>query len=173
MISGNALNYLPGNIYAPISTMASFIVSQLDSALLDPTGMAVRSLAEVAIVLCLISIVVNGYFGYVTMVAWLGWKFSVTAGSVALAIIALPYISCTSEMALRQVPRTFREAALALGATEGKVAMRISLQMALPGIPTGILLAFAISVGETAPLLYTAGWSNYLWGGHLTNEPIG
>lgn len=59
MISGNALNYLPKNIYTPISTMASFIVSQLDSALEDPTGMAVRSLAEVALVLCLISIIVN------------------------------------------------------------------------------------------------------------------
>lgn len=59
MVSGNALNYLPGNIYTPISTMASFIVSQLDSALEDPTGMAVRSLAEVALALCLISIVVN------------------------------------------------------------------------------------------------------------------
>lgn len=61
MVSGNALNYLPGNIYTPISTMASFIVSQLDSALEDPTGMAVRSLAEVALVLCVISIIVNGF----------------------------------------------------------------------------------------------------------------
>ncbi|MDE3156547.1 MAG: phosphate ABC transporter permease subunit PstC [Acidobacteriota bacterium] len=61
MVSGNALNYLPGNLYTPISTMASFIVSQLDSALEDPTGMAVRSLAEVALVLCLISVIVNGF----------------------------------------------------------------------------------------------------------------
>ena len=60
MVSGNALNYLPSNIYTPISTMAAFIVSQLDSALQDPTGMAVRSLAEVALVLCIISIAVNG-----------------------------------------------------------------------------------------------------------------
>jgi phosphate transport system permease protein len=60
MVSGNALNYLPPNIYSNISTMAAFIVSQLDSALEDPTGMAVRSLAEVALVLCLISIIVNG-----------------------------------------------------------------------------------------------------------------
>ncbi len=59
MVSGNALNYLPRNIYTPISTMASFIVSQLDSALQDPTGMAVRSLAEVALVLCLISVIAN------------------------------------------------------------------------------------------------------------------
>jgi phosphate transport system permease protein len=60
MVSGNALNYLPTNVYTPISTMAAFIVSQLDSALEDPTGMAVRSLAEVALVLCVISMIVNG-----------------------------------------------------------------------------------------------------------------
>jgi phosphate transport system permease protein len=61
MISGNALNILPRNIYDTVSTMASFIVSQLDSAMTDPTGMAVRSLAEVALVLCLISILVNSF----------------------------------------------------------------------------------------------------------------
>ncbi len=59
MLSGGALNYLPNNIYSPISTMASFIASQLDSALGDPTGMAVRSLAEIALVLFLIAVIVN------------------------------------------------------------------------------------------------------------------
>lgn len=59
MVSGNALNILPSNAYSSVSTMASFIVSQLDSALQDPTGMAVMSLAEVGLVLMLISILVN------------------------------------------------------------------------------------------------------------------
>ena len=59
MVSGNALNVLPHNIYDPISTMAAFIASQLDSALQDPTGMAVRALAEVALLLMLISVAVN------------------------------------------------------------------------------------------------------------------
>jgi phosphate transport system permease protein len=59
MVSGNALNYLPRNIYAPISTMAAFIVSQLDSALQDPTGMAVKSLAEIALILSLLSLIIN------------------------------------------------------------------------------------------------------------------
>jgi phosphate transport system permease protein len=59
MISGNALNYLPQNIYAPVSTMAAFIVSQLDSALQDPTGMAVRSLAEIALILSGLSLAIN------------------------------------------------------------------------------------------------------------------
>jgi phosphate transport system permease protein len=69
MVSGNALNYLPPNIYAPISTMAAFIVSQLDSALQDPTEMAVRSLAEIALVLCIISVIVNG-LARLMLMAW-------------------------------------------------------------------------------------------------------
>ncbi len=59
MVSGNALGTLPHTIYAPVSTMAAFIVSQLDSALQDPTGFAVRALSEVALALCVISIAVN------------------------------------------------------------------------------------------------------------------
>ncbi|MCE5394354.1 MAG: phosphate ABC transporter permease subunit PstC [Acidithiobacillus sp.] len=59
MVSGNALNYLPNNIYSPISTMAAFIVSQLESALQDPTNMAVEALAEIALVLLLLTVIVN------------------------------------------------------------------------------------------------------------------
>ena len=59
MISGNALNILPQNIYSPISTMASFMVSQLDSALQDPTNMAVHSISEIGLALLLLSLVVN------------------------------------------------------------------------------------------------------------------
>lgn len=117
--------------------------------------------------------IVVGYFAYVTMVADLGWQFSLAAGCIALAIIALPYICRTSEMAIRQVPRSMREAAYALGSTDSRVALSICVPIALPGVLTGILLALAIAVGETAPLLYTAGWSNYLWTGHFTKEPVG
>jgi phosphate transport system permease protein len=68
MVSGNALNYLPHRIYDPVSTMAAFIVSQLDSALQDPTGLAVRSLAEIAFVLAIISILVNALARVLLMV---------------------------------------------------------------------------------------------------------
>lgn len=60
MVSGGAINQLPATIMSPISTMASFIVSQLDSAEQDPSGMAVRSLAEIALVLFIITVLVNG-----------------------------------------------------------------------------------------------------------------
>ena len=59
MVSGGALNYLPDSIYSPITSMAAFIASQLDSALQDPSGMAVRSLAEIALVLLIIAVIVN------------------------------------------------------------------------------------------------------------------
>lgn len=59
MVSGGALNYLPKTIFTPISTMAAFILSQLDSALEDPSNMAVKSLAEIALVLFIITVIVN------------------------------------------------------------------------------------------------------------------
>lgn len=59
MVSGGALNYLPNTIFTPITTMAAFILSQLDSALQDPTNMAVQSLAEIALVLFVITLLVN------------------------------------------------------------------------------------------------------------------
>lgn len=117
--------------------------------------------------------IVMGYFGYVTMIEWLGWGFSAAAGSIILAIICLPYICRTTELAMEQVPGALREAGYALGASESRVILRIIMPAALPGVLTGIMLALAVSIGETAPLLYTAGWSNYLWDGRLTHSPIG
>lgn len=117
--------------------------------------------------------IVVGYFGYVAMVQWLGWSFSVAAGSIALAIICLPYICRTTELALRQVSNDLRDAAYSLGANERRVILGVCLPAATPAILTGVLLALAVSVGETAPLLYTAGWSNFMWDGHLTRSPIG
>jgi phosphate transport system permease protein len=59
MVCGSALNFLPQNVFAPINTIAAVIVSQLDSALTDPTGMAERSLAELALILFFITLTVN------------------------------------------------------------------------------------------------------------------
>lgn len=103
----------------------------------------------------------------------LGWQFSVAAASITLAIISLPYVSRATEVALAGVPQELREAAYGMGAGAGTVTFRICMRVALPGVLTGVLLALAVSVGETAPLLYTAGWSNYAWNGQLTGSPIG
>lgn len=151
----------------PPGLAAGIYLAEFDGGRLAPV---LRFLSDVLVG---VPSIVIGYVGYITMVVDLGWQFSVAAGSISLAIISLPYICRTSEVAIRAVPRTLREAGYALGAGPGKVIMRICLPMAMPGILTGTLLALAISVGETAPLLYTAGWSNYMWTGHLTKAPIG
>lgn len=167
-IEGTLLLGLGGILLAvPPGLAAGIYLAEYDAGKFGPI---LRFFADVLVG---VPSIVIGYFSYVTMVSYLGWKFSLAAGSISLAIISLPYICRTSEMAIRQVPRSMREAAYALGANDAKVALGISLPIALPGVLTGILLALAISVGETAPLIYTAGWSNYLWTGHLTNEPVG
>ena len=167
-IEGTAVLALGGVLLAVPAGMAGGIyLAEFDYGLLAP---AIRFLADVLVG---VPSIVIGYFGYVTMVVTLGWGFSLAAGSVALAIISVPYICRTTEIALRQVPGGLREAAYALGATDRAVVFGISLPAARSGILTGILLALAISVGETAPLLYTAGWSSYLWNGHLIKEPVG
>lgn len=116
--------------------------------------------------------IILGYFGYITMVVYAGWKFSLLAASITLAIMMLPYIARTTEMALRDIPHAVRESAYALGAGEGRTILRIMIPAARTGILTGILLSLSISLGETAPLIYTANWSNYMWQGHFTNEPV-
>jgi phosphate transport system permease protein len=116
--------------------------------------------------------VVLGYFGYIALVEWAGWHFSVAAACITLAVLCLPYICRTTELAMREVPDTLREAGYALGASPARVTFILTMRSALPGVVTGVLLALAISVGETAPLLYTAGWSSYLWNGALVRSPI-
>ncbi len=133
-------------------------------------AVAIRFLADVLVG---VPSIVIGYFGYVALVQWLGWNFSLAAGAISLAIISLPYICRTTELALRQVSNDLRDAAYSLGANERRVIFGGCLPAALPSILTGVLLALAVSVGETAPLLYTAGWSNFMWDGHLTHSPIG
>lgn len=105
--------------------------------------------------------IVLGYVGFLLLVLYFGWGFSPLAGSLTLAILMLPYILRTTELSLRKVPQNLREAALALGSTKTQMINKMTFSLALPGILTGIILSMSISMGETAPLLYTAGNSNY------------
>ncbi len=173
---GGLLNAIEGTVVIGIGSMLLAVpfgvAAGLYAAQFSHTMFA-RVIRFLADVLVGVPSIVLGYFGYVTMVEGLGWHFSLAAACITLAILCLPYICRTTELAVGQVPASLQEAAYALGAGEGRVAWRISMPMAMPGIVTGILLAFAISVGETAPLIYTAGWSSYMWTGQLTHSPVG
>lgn len=117
--------------------------------------------------------VVVGYFLYVALVEDLGWGFSLIAGAFALAIIMLPYVVRSADLALSAVPRELREGAVALGSREATVFFRVAFPWAAPGMLTGLLVATGIALGETAPLIYTAGWSNYMPSLAPTHSPVG
>lgn len=105
--------------------------------------------------------IVLGIFAYVLIVLPMH-RFSALAGGFAVSLVMLPYITRTTEEMVRLVPRTLREAGLALGLPEWKVAWFIVLRTAWSGIFTGIMLAVARAAGETAPLLFTA-FSSLYW----------
>jgi phosphate transport system permease protein len=89
-------------------------------------------------------------------------SFSGIAGSIALLVLMVPIITRTTEEILRLVPQSAREAAVALGAPKWRMTLTVVLPMALSGIATGVLLAFARAAGETAPLLVTVLGNNNL-----------
>ncbi|HTT57615.1 MAG TPA: phosphate ABC transporter permease PstA [Opitutaceae bacterium] len=96
--------------------------------------------------------------------------FSAYSGGLALGFIMIPLVLRTTEEVLVLVPRSYREAGLALGLPQWKMISRIVLPTALKGIVTGVLLAMGRVAGETAPLLFTA-FGNRYWSHHLS-EPI-
>jgi len=104
--------------------------------------------------------ILAGVFAFAAVVAVTG-RFSAPAGGVALAVLMLPIVLLTAEEALRSVPPRMREAALGLGATRTQMVLRIVLPSALPGVLTGVMLAVARAAGETAPLIFTALFSDF------------
>jgi phosphate transport system permease protein len=116
--------------------------------------------------------IVLGYVGFIALAVALHWQFSLAGALIALSALTVPYIAKATESALRQVPTTYREGADALGMSPPYAMRRITLKAALPGITTGWLVALAIAIGETAPLLYTAGFSNSMPSLSLTHSPV-
>ena len=104
--------------------------------------------------------IICGVFAFAAIVLATG-KFSALAGGVALAVLMLPTILLTSEQALLGVQRAYREASYGLGATRFQTIGRIVLPEAMPAIMTGVMLAVARAAGETAPLVFTALFSQF------------
>lgn len=119
--------------------------------------------------------VIVGLFVYVIMVVPSG-HFSGLAASVALAIIMFPVVMRTSEDMLSMVPFGLREAALALGMSRTRTTLHIVCRTARKGLLTGILLSLARVSGETAPLLFTAmysdSWPTNFFSGPTASMPV-
>ena len=105
--------------------------------------------------------IIFGLFGYVFFGTTLGLGYSILTGALTLSIMVLPLITRTTQEALKTVPDSYRSGALGIGATKWYMIRTILLPSAMPGIVTGVILAIARIVGESAALLFTAG-SGYL-----------
>lgn len=101
--------------------------------------------------------IIYGLFGMLFFGNLLGFKFSILTGSFTLAIMILPIITRNTQVALEGVPKSYREAALGIGATKWYMIRTVLLPSAMAGILTGVILGMGRIVAESAALLFTAG----------------
>lgn len=128
--------------YAPESRFASVI------RLLQNTLMGVPS-------------IVLGLFGYTVFVLALGLEYSVLAAILTIAIFEVPLMTGTMEEVISMVPDELRSASYALGASKIETSLKVTLKQAWPGILTATIISLGRGIGETAPVLWTAGFSEY------------
>lgn len=146
-----------------IATLLAVPLGVLGAVYLNEYGKQSRAagvLRFLANVLSGVPSIVMGLFIYtIYVLRFTGEGRTAFAGSLALACLMLPVIIRSTEEMLRLVPASLREASLALGATQSRTICTVVLPAALPGITSGALLAVARAAGETAPVLFTIGFT--------------
>lgn len=139
----------------PIGILAAIYITEFGPE--TRTASAVRFAAKV---LTGLPSILAGVFAFAVVVALTG-EFSAPAGGVALALLMLPTVLLTAEEAIKRVPMKMREAAIGMGATPTQVVTKVIVPTGAPAMLTGVMLAVARAAGETAPLLFTALFSNF------------
>lgn len=142
-------------IAAPLGILSAIFINEY-----SPASRLANAVRFVAKLLTGIPSIICGVFAYAVIVITTG-QFSAWAGGFALSILILPTILLTSEQALMGVSTAYREASYGLGATKFQTIWRIVLPDAVPAIMTGIMLSVARAAGETAPLIFTALFSQF------------
>lgn len=141
-------------ISVPIGILASVYL-----AILGPQSQLASTARFVAKTLTGFPSILAGVFTYAILV--INYGYSAWAGAVALAVLMLPTVVLAAEEAMKQVPQKMSDAAYGMGCTRTQVIWKVVLPTGMPGILTGVLLAVAGAAGESAPLLFTALFSNY------------
>ncbi len=103
--------------------------------------------------------IVYGAFGFTLMLV-VGLRASLLAGIIVLALLELPIMTRAMDEVIKMIPHDLKEISFALGTTRLEVAFTVIVRQALPGIVTGVLLAFGRGIGDAASVLFTAGYTD-------------
>jgi phosphate transport system permease protein len=157
IIGSLIVTFMATIIAVPLGVLAAIYISEIAPASIK------EILKSVIELLAGLPSVVLGFFGMVIIAPWLQETFDLPTGlniinaSVILAMMAIPTISSISEDALYSVPREFKEASYALGATKFETIIQVIIPSAMSGISTAVMLGMARAIGETMVVLMVAG----------------
>lgn len=142
-------------VSVPLGILAAAFLSEFepDSRIAQVARFCAKTLTGLPSILA-------GVFAYAAVVLITG-TYSAPAGGIALSLLMIPTVMLTAEEAMKMVPRIMKDAAFGMGCTPSQVVWKVVLPTAMPGIITGVMLAVARAAGETAPLLFTALFSDY------------
>jgi len=160
MTSGGISPAIVGTFYLVIGSLLIACPLGIGCAIylceFNPPGLLVNVIRASINNLAGVPSVVFGLFGLAVFVKLFRFGVSILSGSLTLAILSLPLIISASQEALLAIPRSLREASLALGATRWQTIRHAVLPAAFPRILTGLILAVGRVSGETAPIMFTA-----------------
>jgi len=136
----------------PLAVATAVFLSEVGGALARPVRIIVEAMTA-------LPDIIAGLFIYALFILTFGEQKSGLAAGLAIAVTMLPIIARASEVVLRLVPGTLREASYALGSSQWRTVWNVVLPTARPGLATAIVLGMARGIGETAPVLIVAGYT--------------
>ncbi len=140
-----------GTLFAvPLGVLTATFLAEVGGRLARP----IRTIVEAMTAL---PDVIAGLFVYALFILTLGFQKSGLAAALALAVTMMPIVARASEVVIRLVPGTLREASFALGSSQWRTVLNVVLPTARAGLATAVVLAMARGIGETAPVLVVSG----------------
>lgn len=162
---GGIANAIVGSLYLSLgATLLSFLFGLPIAFALQKeyTGRSLSNITRLALdILWGTPSIVYGAFGFVVMV-YFGLRASLLGGIIALTLLMLPIMTRSIEEVIRMIPLELKETSYALGSTRIETTLKVMFRQALPGITTGILLAFGRGIGDAASVLFTAGYTDHI-----------
>ena len=162
---GGIANAIVGSLYLSLgATLLSFLFGLPIAFALQKeyTGRHLSNITRLALdILWGTPSIVYGAFGFVVMV-YFGLRASLLGGIIALTLLMLPIMTRSIEEVIRMIPLELKETSYALGSTRIETTLKVMFRQALPGITTGILLAFGRGIGDAASVLFTAGYTDHI-----------